>query len=456
MNQPQETFMNGIAGKRLDQSLTPLIEQVMKSHDLPGLAIGIVAENQIVFAKGFGVQSIDSREPVTIRTVFHMASVSKPFVATGIMQLVEQGKIRLDDPVVKHLPYIRLADERYREITVQQMLSHISSMPDVEDYEWDKPQYDPSALERFVRSLGDYQLLRPPGEKFTYSNMAFECLGDVIAKVSGMSFDDYIKEHILNPTGMSESTFLMKESLPSNWAAPHVQLVGNLTWQGYPYNRKHGPSSTLHANVPEMCRWALINLNRGILDGKRILEQSAYDLLWKPWAETGDGRQVGLSWFLKTYHGSTMIQHGGGDIGFRSHIALLPARKAAVVLMCNLIPAPIEELALAALDFLLGEEPVPVLPSAHVAVFRTLRQFGVEAAAAEWNALKADKALDYDFSFPHLFILYMAVSLDRLAEAEQIARFCALILSEEEVEKIREAYRPQQNRVAEAIIQVLK
>jgi CubicO group peptidase (beta-lactamase class C family) len=113
-----------------------------------------------------------------------MPSISKPFVATAIMQLVEKGKIDLDAPVVTYLPYFKLDSEQYKVITIQHMLSHVSGMPDVMDYEWDKPQYDAGALERYVRSLAEEKTRRKPGENFAYSNMAFECLGNVIAKVS--------------------------------------------------------------------------------------------------------------------------------------------------------------------------------------------------------------------------------------------------------------------------------
>jgi CubicO group peptidase (beta-lactamase class C family) len=106
-----------------------------------------------------------------------MASITKPFVGTAIMQLVERGIVDLDAPVVQYLRYFQLADDRYNQITVRQMVTHASGMPDVEDYEWDKPQYDDGALERYVRSLTNQKLLFAPGERVQYSNMAYEVLG---------------------------------------------------------------------------------------------------------------------------------------------------------------------------------------------------------------------------------------------------------------------------------------
>ena len=362
MDTPDEYMVAGETGKKLDDNLSPFIQNVIRSHELPGLAIGVVADNEIVYARGWGVKRIETRDPVSMTTVFHMASISKPFVATAIAQLLEQGRVRLDAPVVTYLPYFKLDDDRYRDITVQQMLSHVSGMPDVTDYEWGTPQYDEGALERYVRSLSSKKLISEPGEKFAYSNMAFECLGDVIAKVSGMSFDDYVKRHILDPAGMAESSFLKPEHLPGNWAAPHVRVLTSLAWAGYPYNRMHGPSSTLHSSALEMCYWAIVNLNRGQFRGSRILSPSSYDLLWQPRAQAGEGRQVGLSWFLGEYRGEKTVEHGGGDIGFNTYFVMLPDKRAAVAVLCNLIPAPVEKIAHSALDILLGYEPPPSLP----------------------------------------------------------------------------------------------
>ena len=131
------------------------------------------------------------------------------------MQLVERGIVDLDAPAVKYLPYFRLADDRYSQITVRQMVTHTSGMPDVDDYEWDKPQYDDGALERYVRSLTNQKLLFAPGERVQYSNMAFEILGDVVAKASGESFDDYVQRHILAPLQMTDSTVLLKQTNPT-------------------------------------------------------------------------------------------------------------------------------------------------------------------------------------------------------------------------------------------------
>ena len=155
----------GALADALDRRLTPFVEQMMALTRIPGMAVGVVADGVTVYARGFGVASLEDRRPVTAETLFHMASVTKPFVATAVMQLVEEGIVALDDPVVRRLPYFAMADERARDITIRQMLSHTAGMPDEEDYGWDRPEYDDDALERYVRSLADRELIGAPGER---------------------------------------------------------------------------------------------------------------------------------------------------------------------------------------------------------------------------------------------------------------------------------------------------
>src|SRR6185295_389737 len=188
------------------------------------------------------------------------------------------------------------------------------------------------ALERYVRSLGNQTLIAEPGTRFQYSNMAFEVLGDVIAKVSGMSFEDYVRRNILEPLAMKNSTLLVKQTQPQLLTSPHVMSRSYEVEVSkvFPYNRMHSPSSTLYSNVLDMARWAIANMNRGELDGKRILKASTYDLMWKP---AGDKwRNIGISWFLGARREDQTVGHGGGDTGFRSNLLMIPDKGVAVVM----------------------------------------------------------------------------------------------------------------------------
>jgi CubicO group peptidase (beta-lactamase class C family) len=239
--------------------------------------------------------------------------------------------------VTKYVPYFRLKDPRYQSVTVRHMLTHTSGMPDVDDYLWNKPEYDDGALERYVRSLGGRKLLSDPGTKFAYSNMAYEVLGDLVAKVSGVSFEDFVDRHILKPIGMTSSTLLIKSADPAKLAAGHSQGRGGAVKvvQFYPYNRAHTPSSDLHSNVIDMSRWAIANMNRGELDGHRILKTSSYDLMWTRGTPPDARASVGISWFLSEVNGEQRASHNGGDDGFLTTLMIIPARKAALICMTN-------------------------------------------------------------------------------------------------------------------------
>jgi CubicO group peptidase (beta-lactamase class C family) len=407
---------------RLEKELVPFIEKVMADQETPGLAVGVVHNGEIVFLRGFGVKDLDTGEPVTPESLFHMASISKTFVATAVVQLIEKGLVKLDDPVVKHLPYFKLADERYKQITVHQMLSHISGMPDVDDYEWEKPQYDNGALERYVRSLADLKLEFEPGERFAYSNMAYEVLGDLVAKVSGMTFEDYVKRNILDPLGMKESNFLRAAVSPALTTSPHIRALVTEVSPFYPYNRIHAPSSTLHSSAAEMCRWAMANINRGALDGNRILNSSSYDVMWKKWSDAFGDMGVGLSWFIGEYKGNPMVSHGGGDVGYTTNLVILPETGTAVVVLCNEIPSPVRAVTNAALDIVLGLEPeVPKIPIS-IPVGRTLKEKGFDAALQQFIQLKSKE--DYDAGTRQFFFLVNSVllGLDRLEDAANVGK----------------------------------
>lgn len=400
----------------LEATLSPFVQRVIEDFGLAGVAIGIVKDGEPVYVQGFGVRNLDTQEPVTPCSLFHLASVSKPFVATAIMQLVEQGKLALDAPIVAYLPYFRLKDPRYKEITVQQMLSHVSGMPDTDDYGWYAPEDDDAALERYVHSLADAELIVAPGEQYAYSNAAFEVLGDVIAKVSGQTFEAYIKAHILDPLEMRDSTFLRSEVAPELAVTPHFAAPLRVLPGVYPYHRAHAPSSTLHSSVQELSRWAIANLSRGRLKETQILQPESYDLLWRAYVETGEaswGAAVGLSWFSGTYRDRRVIHHSGGDPGFESNIVLVPEANAAVIVLANSNTAPVGSLTNAALDVLFGLEPQLPKPSIVVPVGSVLAAEGSQAAIELYQQLSTQPE-SYDLrSWRFLDAVWGAIEVHR-------------------------------------------
>ncbi len=418
----------------IEGKLDSYLHDLTETFELSGLAVGVVQENEIVYAKGFGVRSIETEEPVTPTSLFHMASISKPFVATAIAQLVERETVDLDQPVVDYLPYFRLDDDRYRDVTVQHMLSHVSGMPDIEDYNWDQPEWDDGALERYVRSLADQKLAFAPGTEFAYSNMAYDVLGDLIAKVSGQTFEAYMAENILEPLDMVDSTFLKTEVPPDLATTPHMNVPRPEISEVYPYHRAHAACGTLHSNALDMCNFAIANLNRGRFKGRQILDPTGYDLLWHPYFASGDedkeegNEHVGLSWFIADHKGHQLIEHSGGDIGYNTDFAMLPDRSAAVVAMSNSVTAPVWAAKLIILDLLLGLEPERFKRPAHIPLWDTLTNDGVDAAVEHYLRLKETKTDAFDFSSWQFYGLgELLVEMKRTKEAVEVYRFNALI-----------------------------
>ena len=153
-----------------------------------------------------------------------------------------------------------MKDARASAITVRQLLTHVAGMPDVTDYAWDRPEYDAGALERYVRGLADSSLIAAPGAGWAYSNIGFEVLADLVAKVSGQEFEVYEREHILAPLGMTHSTLLMTDidSTATGLGAQPRSDSGVVSARAaaYPYNRRHAASSTMHSDAHDMLRWA--------------------------------------------------------------------------------------------------------------------------------------------------------------------------------------------------------
>jgi CubicO group peptidase (beta-lactamase class C family) len=336
-----------LAQSPLASRLAQLSQDFYTAQRLPGLAVGVLIDSQVVYRAGFGTTRMGDGQPITPRTVFHMASITKPFVATAVVQLSNAGTVDLDAPVTRYVPYFRMNDSRASAITVRQLLTHTAGMPDVSDYRWNHPEYDDQSLERYIRGLADSGLIAAPGERWQYSNIAFELLADLVAKVSGESFEDYVQKRILTPLAMRKSTLLMTDIDSSLMAWGHRRASPGpfAIAAHYPYNRRHAGSSTLHSNVDDMLRWARANLQRGALDGVRILPESAYGELWK---EQYDMRRaggasrpnvermgVGLSWFLETRSGTRYASHSGGDHGFRTDLVLAPDQRVAVVVLTN-------------------------------------------------------------------------------------------------------------------------
>ena len=304
---------------------------------LPGFALGFFGPEGLDQSFTTGTSCLDGGRPITETTNFHMASVTKPFVATAVMQLVERGLVDIARPVSEYVPYFEPAVSDRGPITVGHLLTHTSGLPDVVDYGWDHPEYDEKALERYVRGLSGQRTLFRPGDRYAYSNNGYEVLGALIAETSATTFEQYVHDHILGPLGMSRTTLNYRELDSEKVATGHVlDAAGEMTAHPvYPYHRAHAPSSTLCSNLIDMGRWGAAYLTAD----SRILARDTLGSMRAPYMETDrPGLWIGLGWFVARHRGKTLVLHSGGDVGFRSYLALLPDDGVGLVFMANGYP----------------------------------------------------------------------------------------------------------------------
>jgi CubicO group peptidase (beta-lactamase class C family) len=388
-----------------------------------------VVRDENVVSRGFGVRDLGTGAPVTSETMFHLASVSKPFVATAIVMLAtardgSRAALDLDAPITDWVPELTLADGREGEVTARGLLAHASGLPDVSEYGWHDPQLGDDALSEFARSLSTWRLQSEPGSMFSYSNAGYELLGLLLSRVTGTTFEDAMRKRVLAPVGMPASTFLRAEVPAELAASPHVGMPLSVPEGAYPYTRRHAPSSTLHSNVIDLCRWMVAHLQpadvalAGSEEPWARLDPALLDLMWTPVIAIGDppwDEAQALGWAVGSYRGHRTLSHSGADPGFGSRLVLVPQWRAGVVVLANSNTVPTSDLVSAALDLALAD-PAPsrvagttpgeagegvaalraLLPSVVRPVADALATSGPDAAAATFHRLADADPVAYD------------------------------------------------------------
>ncbi|MEL6558923.1 MAG: serine hydrolase domain-containing protein [Bacteroidota bacterium] len=324
------------------RNIDSLIQGFLVRENFPSAAVGIVYDGKTQFAKRIFNQSVEGSLPANNRTVYNIASVAKPFVATAIMILAEEGKLDIDQPVTEYLPDFRI-DSRYLEnITIRHLLTHTSGLPNTStptDYEYNQVDTTDEALTKHIRSLSTLTLDFKPGKKHSYSNVGFEVLGEVIAEVSGHSFDGFMKERLFQPLKMNNTSYLLSDFERAEIAMPHEGDPYQRT-EKFPYNRAFSPSGNLFTTVDDLNNWMIFNLNEGELEGFKPLGKQHFDELWKPQFKTDDDEAVGLSWFLK----DDLVFHDGKDLGYTALMMLYTNQKVGITVLINHVDANCNEL----------------------------------------------------------------------------------------------------------------
>ena len=317
------------------------VQEQMQEMRMPGMALGIVKRDEVAHLEGFGDADSSSGRAVTPQTPFIIGSTSKSFTALAIMQLVEAGKVKLDAPVRRYIPWFRVADEEAsKRITVRNLLNHTSGLSRAAATEaLLQKDSNKGALQRAVRSLRTEELDRPVGKSFEYSNVNYTILGLIVQIVSGESYERYLEEHILNPLKMDDSYMFVSA------AQRHGLATGHQYWFGVPFpgggtpaTRAMHPSGYISSTAKDMSHYLITQLNGGRYKGAQILSAEGIARMHQGTARMGPHISYAMGWEEwedSELGGVHLVRHNGDTGNFEAHMLLAPESGWGVVVLMN-------------------------------------------------------------------------------------------------------------------------
>ena len=308
--------------------------QILHRH-LPGIAVGVVSDQELVWATGFGFADTAKKVPMTPQTKFRMASHSKLFTATAVMQLREQGKVRLDDPVSKYLPWfqVKLAEPEDPPITIEELLTHSSGLPREAGSHWTTFEFP--TTKQLQELMADRQAPFSPEVRWKYSNLAFSVAGLVIEAVSGQPWADYVQQHIYQPLGMTSSS--VDQNVPG-LAVGYGRLMPDGTRGVNPFisARGMGAATGITSTVEDMAKFVSAQFRKGRMGGPRILstgslrEMHRLRVLESNWTQ---GNAIGFA--VRRERDKVYVSHGGSYPGYQTQTMLQLDGKVGVIVLTN-------------------------------------------------------------------------------------------------------------------------
>jgi CubicO group peptidase (beta-lactamase class C family) len=356
------------------------VQEQMQEMRMPGAALGIVKGDEIVHLEGFG-NADDSGRAVTPQTPFKIGSTSKSFTALAIMQLVEDGKVDLDAPVQRYIPWFRLATpDASARITVRHLLNQTSGLPPTADTLVIKEDGSADALEEGVRALRTVELDRPVGESFEYANFNYVTLGLIVQMVSGQPYEQYVKEHVLTPLNMNNSFMFVPEAERHGLATGHQYYFGRpFPGGGLAYNRGITPAGLIASDAEDMSRYLIAQLNGGRYEGAQVLSADGIAELHQGSADMGGGISYAMGWVDSKMDGVPVVWHNGDTADFHATMFLVPEGRWGVVLLMNgsndLRVGSMDTTANGVIARLVGVEPPPPLGFSQEPYLRILLVF---------------------------------------------------------------------------------
>ncbi|MCP4418234.1 MAG: beta-lactamase family protein [Chloroflexi bacterium] len=326
-------MMRDRSEKKFDD-LSQFVEENMTKWDVPGLALGVFYQGETVTA-GFGMTNVNHPLPVTDETLFQIGSVTKTFVGTAVMRLVEMGKLELDATVQTYLPQFKVADKTAStQATLRHLLTHTSGW--VGDDFHDTGAGD-DALAKYVADMAALEQLAPVGTVYSYNNAGFSVLGRIIEKITGKTFETALQELVLQPLGLANSYLTPTDVMTHRFVVGHRTADNRpqvaLPW---PIERSGNPQGGIACHIKDLLQYARFHLGNGIsADGTRLLTADSLTQMQSPQTTIWENEHWGLSWGVKQVAGERQISHGGGTNGQICSLTFFPNHNFAIAVLTN-------------------------------------------------------------------------------------------------------------------------
>ncbi len=339
------------AAKEALAGFDEVVTDAMKKFEVPGTAIAIVKNREVIYAKGFGLRDVEKQLPVTADTIFAIGSSSKAFTTFVLGTLVDEGRIEWDKPVRNYIPWFKLHDPSMTErLSVRDLVTHRSGMPR-HDLVWYN-NYD-ATRESLVRKMAYLEPSADLREKWQYNNLMYLTAGYLTEVMTGKTWEDAVRDRVLDPLGMKRTNFSVQDSQKdSDFAQPYGKREGKIEKMPFRPITNVGPAGSINSSVNEMARWATAHLNGGKYGDKKIAEAATVDDMHRPYMTTGAssefpeivGGEYALGWLVDTYRGHRRVQHGGNIDGFSANVVLFPKDGVGMVVLTNLNGTPLRDL----------------------------------------------------------------------------------------------------------------
>lgn len=323
-------------------NLELLIPYVLKKNKIPGMAIGLVDEDQIIFSKGYGKRSISSSRKVDTKTLFSIGSATKSFTSLSMAMLEDEGKIKLTVPIKNYYKDFQLmTPELTNRVTVKDLLIHNTGLPR-HDWYWAGSHRTRKELIEGLKYLVPWERFR---STYQYNNLMYMLCGHLIEVVTGESWESFVKTKIFNSLQMNGTGFYDLHKLKNNRALPHRKKDGVLHKKKEICFDAIGPAGSIVSNIEDMCLWLQFNINNGVAQNNRVVSKKMFKKIHTPYIKADptfsksfrefDREFYGLGWRIHKYRGSEIHWHSGGTDGFRSFVGYFPKIKKGVVVLAN-------------------------------------------------------------------------------------------------------------------------